>query len=168
MPTCLSLSFSNSHTDPSIIPLSLTLINMLSLPALLSLSLSSIYPSIHHPCWPAQVITNCDDGFVPLISLIIVVSYNLVLCRDLMILLWLYLTLALSVRMCVIPLCPWLTSTLHYTHIVPFSTSVLLSFFVFQFIFYLYSLLTTSILFSTAPFLLFYTCRLGLKSPICG
>lgn len=84
----LSVSFSYSHTNPSIIPLSLTLINTLCLPALaLTLSLSLIHLSIHHPCWPAQVITHCDDGFVALISLIIVVSYNLVLCRDLVILL---------------------------------------------------------------------------------
>lgn len=72
---------------PSIIPLSLTLISNLSLPALLSL-----LSSIHQPCWPAQVITHCDDGCVALISLIIVVILNLVLCRDLVILLRLYPT----------------------------------------------------------------------------
>lgn len=74
-----------SHTNPSIILLSLTLINTLC-----------FLPSIHHPCWPVQVITLCDDSFVALISLIKVVSYNLVLCRDLVILLWLYLTLAIE------------------------------------------------------------------------
>lgn len=152
MHASLSISFSYYRTNPSIIPLSLTLINI-PLPTCFALILSLIYLSIHHPCWPAQVITHCDDGFVALISLIIVVSYNLVLCRDLVILLWLYLTSAIEcAHVCVIPLCPWLTSTLYCTHIVLFSTSVSLSFFSSQFILFVFC----SFFLIGAPFVLLY------------
>lgn len=82
------------YTNLSIIPFSLTLINTLCLPASHLLSHPPIHPSIHQAHWLAQVITHCDDGFVTLISLIITVSYNLVLCRDPVILLWHCLTLA--------------------------------------------------------------------------
>lgn len=60
--------------------------------------------------------------------------------------------------MCVIPLHPWLTSTLHGTHFVLFSTSVVLSLFVLQFI------LFALFLFPRHPFLSLFSHFLSYLS----
>lgn len=148
------LSLSLTHIKTSIILLGCTLINTLCLPV----SLFLIHLSIHHPCWPAQVITHCDDGFVSLITLIIVVTYNLVLCRDIVIPVCLYLTLAIEcAHVCdtSVPMAD-LNTNLHSWH--PF-LRFSMTFFLFHFV-----LLVFHCFFNTSPIYSLF----GLKLSIWG
>lgn len=114
MADCCFLTFS-SYSLPDTNTASLLFCCTLIKTFCLSTFSSHIPLSIHHSRWPAQVIKCCNEGFVALIRLIMVVSYNLAVCREDLILQWLYLTLATEcARVCAIPLSPPLTSTRSY------------------------------------------------------